>query len=90
MTKQGRGGAMGLSGIRDELANAQLSVGKRKSAFDHLRHWLAKHPDDAEAKKLWHRYEAEFGRAAADEPLSTQVHGGGFHALSEAGRRAER
>ncbi len=87
-TTDWRGGSMQLSDIRNDLENPELTLTQRKAALEHLRRWLAERPDDAEAKELWHRYAPEFGREAADHPIARDTSGEGFHALSEAERRA--
>jgi hypothetical protein len=83
------GGTMKLSDIRNDLENPELTPTQRKSAFEHLRRWLRERPDDAEAKELWNRFEAEFGREDADAPLTRETSGEGFAALIEAERRTK-
>ena len=83
------GGTMKLSDIRNDLENSELTPTQRKSAFEHLRRWLRERPDDAEAKELWNRFEAEFGREHADAPLARETSGEGFGALTEAERRTK-
>ncbi len=87
-TTDWRGGSMSLTDIRSDLENPELTPTQRKAAFEHLRRWLRERPADAEAKELWSRYEAEFGREDADTPLARDTSGEGFHALREAERRA--
>ncbi len=87
-TTDWRGGSMQLSDIRNDLENRELTPTQRKAAFEHLRRWLRERPDDAEAKELWHRYDAEFGREDADRPIGRDTSGEGFGALSEAERRS--
>ncbi len=88
MTTRWQGGTMKLSDIRNDLENRELTPTQRKDAFEHLRRWLRERPEDSEAKELWRRYEAEFGREDADTPLARDTGGEGFHALREAERRA--
>jgi hypothetical protein len=49
---------------------------------------LRERPEDGEAKALWDRYEAEFGREDADDVSRRETSGEGFEALSEAERQA--
>ena len=89
MTTTGwRGGAMKLSDIRSDLENRDLTPTQRKDAFEHLRRWLRECPGDSEAKELWARYEAQFGRGDADAPLARDTSGEGMAGLREAERRA--
>jgi predicted Zn-dependent protease len=83
-----QGGSMSLQDIRNDLENTELSGTQRKQAFEHLRRWLRERPDDAEAKELLARHEAEVGREAADMPMR-QGGGEGFGALAEAEERAK-
>ncbi len=85
-TTDSHGGSMTLQDIRSDLENAELTMTQRKAAFEHLRRWLRDRPDDGEAKELLGRFEAEFGREAADMP--TETSGQGFAGLSEAERKA--
>jgi hypothetical protein len=84
-TTDWRGGSMSLDDIRNDLESPHVTPTQRRAAFEHLRRWLRERPDDGEAKKLWNRYEAEFGREHADLPVETS--GEGFEALGEAERR---
>ena len=84
-----RGGSMRLSDIRADLESPELKLTQRKAAFEHLRRWWGERPDDAEAKELWNRYQAEFGREDADMPIGADTSGEGFEALSEAERKAQ-
>ncbi len=86
-TTDWRGGPMALSDIRSDLENPELTPTQRKAAFEHLRRWLRERPDDSEAKELWNRYEADFGREDADVPIERDTSGEGFEAISEAERR---
>jgi hypothetical protein len=80
---------LGLEHVMFEAAEPEVfGWSQRKSAFEHLRRWLRERPDDAKAKDLRNRYEAEFGREDAETPLSRDTSGEGFGALSEAERRA--
>lgn len=82
------GGAMKLDDIRAELEAEDRTFTQRKQAFEHLRRWLRKRPDDEEATTLWARFEDEFGRHHADAPIARESSGEGFGALSEAEERA--
>jgi hypothetical protein len=87
-TTDWRGGSMSLDDIRSDLENDELTPTQRKAVFEHLRRWLRERPEDREAKVLWRRYEAEFGREDADVASGRETSGEGFEALSEAEREA--
>lgn len=84
-TSQFRGDGAGIEDIRRDLEGDDVTPTQRSRAFDDLRRYLTKHPDDEEALNLWRRHEAEFGREPASTPAGP-VHGEGLHGIAEAER----
>lgn len=88
-TTRYRGGDVSLDEIRADLENRDLKMTQRKHAFDHLRRWLAGHPDDDAARELLRRHQDEFGREAASAGGERVATTEGFGAIGEAERRVE-